>query len=249
MNKRDTEFIQIFLQHLSYVEGRLISLQQIPDLVERNVQAIDAATEEHAIEHVSFDSLPQLREKTASFSAVIGEIESEFAECIPFDLRIGIRYEAVTKGQVWQELNAAFKNWIMQISPFLEYGMHEIDKVKGIPFPYRVDKSPASAGSVSFYRLTKDDETLIERLRQKVEEKAKKLRSSKWDSKKRVLLIETPDILMSHVCVWKALREGFPPSGLPEGVDEVWHVGTFHNVIFAMLAPQLGNPGPIYRKH
>lgn len=218
----DQFVIEAFVTHLAANGHPGLVVDSRPDESERASAAIDATAGAFAIEHTSIDTLDGQREANAIFTKCVGCIEKEVD--VPFNLSICLPWGATKKGQNYGVIQDALRRWIVEMSPTLACGRHEIDDISDIPFTLSVYKCDDLGAGVFFSRSVSPDETFGERLRSIIERKAKKLEP--WASHSRVLLIESDDIaLTNHVTFWKALR-GEYPNGLPRGVDQIWYADT-----------------------
>ena len=219
--------IMAFVAHLAANGHEGLVVDSCPDKDEhakgkKTEQAIDATAGLFAIEHTSIDTLDGQREANAIFMHCVGNIEKEVQ--VPFHLRIIIQWGATKKGPNYSTIENALRRWIVEVSPTLPCGRHEIDDAPDIPFALSVEKSGDLGAGIFFVRSEPADTTFGKRLRRTIERKATKLQL--WTDHTRALLIESDDIaLMSHVEFWKALREEYP-DGLPQGVDQIWYADT-----------------------
>ena len=221
----DKIVVKRFVAHLA-ANGEIgLEIDRIPDLENRNTKAIDAVAGKFAIEHTSIDTIPDQREKDAWFMTVVGDIEKEFRTSFAYWLSIVLPYGAVRTKQNWSEIKSSVRDWIVNESPLLPDGSHKVEGIAGVPFYLMVHKASDSLRGVSFSRMIPDDNTLHVRIKEKIDEKLKKLEPYKLNKKITVLLIESFDTaLMTKSKMIEAVRVAFP-AGVPI-VDQLWFADT-----------------------
>jgi hypothetical protein len=222
MDRWDKSVINAFINHLAANGHDGLTVDTWPDEEERNASAIDAMAGSFAIEHTSIDTLDGQREADVPFKQSIGCLDKQLQ--VPFYLGIFVKWGAITKGQNYSATCEAVKRWILEDSPQLPCGQHNVEDVSGVPFALIVWKREDMEHGVFVGLSAPLDETFGERLKKGIERKAKKLTT--WSNHTRVLLIESDDIaLMNHVVFWKALKQAYPDC-LPRGVDQIWYADT-----------------------
>lgn len=243
---KDYEVIEAFVKHLQEHGYPRLKICRYPDQENRSSSDIDAIACPFAIEHTSIDTLPNQRRNNDWFIQVIGDLEQEFESQLSFRISIMFPYDVTTKGKVRDRIviRKALKSWILEKSPHLEFGKHDLTNIPGIPFQLKVDKRTSHIPDVAFWRSKPDDDTLSCRAKELFDRKAKKLRKYQNLGKKTVLLVESNDVALMDIqgrTLLKAIREAYP-SGLPTGVDKVWYVDTAElpdEIIFKDFTPDL----------
>jgi len=224
----DRTVIRALVAHMEANGHTGLGVDTWPEDDKHAASPIDAVAGRFAIEHTSIDTLEGQREADVPFMKSIGCLDKQVL--VPFNLTILVGWGAIKKGQDYAATCEAVKRWIVEDSPHLSWGRHEIDDVPGVPFALLVRKADNLDAGVFIGRSVGSDDTLSERIRAAIEHKAKKLAA--WSNHSRVLLIESDDIaLMNHVVFWEALQRAYP-EGLPYGVDEIWYAdtcGKWHN--------------------
>jgi len=218
-----------------FVEDELgLAVDSWPDEEIRQSSAIDAIAGKYAIEHTSIDSLPNQRRDSAWFIKVVKQLEDEFCCTLPFRLNLKLPYEGIQPGQDWSGITCALRNWVLNQSPSLPVGHHEIKNVPGVPFEFYAMKKSSNRIGLFFGRFLPNDETFPDRLREQLDRKIKKLSPYKGQNKTTILLVESDDIaLMDEGTMWDGLRSAYP-EGLPQGVDQIWFADTSipENILF-----------------
>ena len=227
---KDYDVIDTFIEYLREHGHPELKICRHPDEENRTSSDIDAIAGPFAIEHTSIDTLPNQRRNNDWFNQVIGSLEQEFESQLSFRMSIMFPYDATTKGKVRDRIaiRKALKSWILEKSPYLEFGKHDLDNIPGIPFRLTVDKRTSHIPGVAFWRSKPDDNTLSCRIKELLDKKAKKLERYKNLGKITILLIESDDIALMDVQgreIVDAIRKAYPMSILI-GVDKIWYVDT-----------------------
>ncbi len=227
---KDYEVIDAFIEYLREHGHPELMISCHPDKENRGSPDIDAIAGTFAIEHTSIDTLPNQRRNNDWFYQVIGGLEQEFESQLSFRMSIMFPYDAATKGKVRDRIaiRKALKSWILEKSPHLEFGKHDLNNIFGIPFHLTIDKRTSHIPGVAFSRSKPDDDTLSCRVKELLDRKAKKLKKYQDLEKITVLLIESNDIALMDIQgrkILNAIQEVYP-FGLPVGVDRIWYVDT-----------------------
>lgn len=227
---KDYEVIDAFIEYLREHGHPELMIDCHPDKENRDSPDIDAIAGPFAIEHTSIDTLPNQRRNNDWFNQVIGDLEQEFENQLSFRMSIMLPYDAVIKGNGRDRIaiRNALKDWILERSPHLEFGKHNLNNIPGIPFHLTIDKRTSRISGVAFWRSKPDDDTLSSRVKELLDRKAKKLKKYQDIEKTTVLLIENDDIAHMDIQGWtllKAIGEAYS-FDLPIGVDEIWYVDT-----------------------
>ena len=227
---KDYDVIAAFIDYLQEHGHPGLKICRHPDQENRSTSDIDAIAGPLAIEHTSIDTLPNQRRNNDWFNQVIRGLEQEFESQLSFRISIMFPYDAATKGKGRDRIaiRKALKSWILEKSPHLEFGKHDLNDVPGIPFQLKVDKRTSHIPGIAFWRSKPDDDTLSCRVKELFDRKAKKLRKYQNLGKTTVILVESNDIALMDIqggTLLKAIREAYP-SGLPTGVDKIWYVDT-----------------------
>lgn len=224
MNEK--ELIRKFVSHLKGKGFSAVEVDCWPDEENRNSSDIDAIAGPFAIEHTSVDTIKNQRLKSDWFLKVVGELEAEFLNKVPYRLDIIFHFESINKGQNWQSIRNALNSWITNYSPLLSDGKHKINGIEGIPFEFHAIKASIRHPGLTFARIDPGDKTLAARLRQQLSKKAEKLAFYKKDGKTTVLLVESDDIaLMNRHIMLEALRTAFTDQPL-KSVEQIWYADT-----------------------
>ena len=226
----DYDVIDAFIEHLQGYGHPGLKIYRYPDKENSSSPDIDAIAGPFAIEHTSIDTLPNQRRNNDWFYQVIGGLEQEFESQLSFSMSIMFPYDAATKGKVRDRIaiRKALKRWILEKSPHLEFGKHDLSNIPGIPFHLTIDKRTSHIPGVAFSRSKPDDDTLNCRVKELLDRKARKLKKYQDLEKTTVLLIESNDIALMDIQgrkILNAIQEAYP-IGLPVGVDRIWYVDT-----------------------
>lgn len=241
MNAR--EVVEAFVSHLAGHGHPGLKVDRRPDEENRGSPDIDAIAGPFAIEHTSFDTVPNQRRDSDWFMRAVGDIEREL-DVSQARLNITIDYDAVTLGQDWSAVRAALKGWVVGVAPHLVDGRHVIEASAAIPFRLHLVKSSARPPGVFFGRFAHDDDTLSARIRASFDRKAAKLAKYQAPGVATVLLVESSDIaMMNDAVMLDGIRAAFP-AGPPQSVDQVWFADTSIEgaVEFREFTPQLRAP-------
>ncbi len=187
---------------------------------------IDAIAGEFAIEHTSIDPLPNQRRDADWFLKAMGTLENELPRP-PFQLNISSDYSAIKRPKTINKIRDAIKTWITDHSAKLPFGCHTLDNLPGVPFQLYVTKEQSRLPGIFFARRNAhEDDTLSERIRQQLENKAKKLEKYQKMGTTTILLVERYSIaLMSALSLYDEIKYVYP-GGPPPGVDEIWIADT-----------------------
>jgi hypothetical protein len=181
---------------------------------------IDAIAGDLAIEHTTVDTLPQQRTVDDHFEEALAILER-----LPVAARLSINvpYELMRVGSDWNVFRLALAHWILNVSPGLPDGGHDID-LPGTSLRCVAHKRTDWQPRVILSRPAPADDTLALRLGQQICRKAKKLARYKDQDYTTVLLLETKDIaLMNQHKMLEAAREGMGGAMLPD-IDQVWYL-------------------------
>jgi hypothetical protein len=223
MNDRDV--VEAFVSHLASHGHPGLKVDRRPDEENRGSPDIDAIAGRFAIEHTSIDTIPNQRRDSDWFMRAVGDIEREL-DVSEARLNITIEYDAVTLGQDWTAVRAAFKGWVVGAAPHLLDGRHVVEASAAIPFRLHVVKSSARRPGVFFGRFAPVDATLSARIRASFDRKSEKLAKYRAPGVVTVLLVESSDIaMMNDAVMLDGIRAAFP-AGPPHGVDQVWFADT-----------------------
>jgi hypothetical protein len=223
---KDRDIINAFVTYLSGHGHLNLQVNRRPDEENRDSADIDAIAGSFAIEHTSIDTLPNQRRDSDWFMQVVGGLERELSDKLPFRLHITIEYNAVTKGQNWRTIREMIKSWITNEAPSLADGRHVLDNIPGVPFRLHIIKASDRRPRLIFARLEPDDKTLPDRIRRQFDRKVEKLKKYKNAGKTTVLLIENDDLaLMNEWKMIDSIRRAYP-AGFPLEVDQVWYADT-----------------------
>ena len=227
---KDYEVIDAFIEYLREHGHPELMISCYPDKENRSSSDIDAIAGTFAIEHTSIDTLPDQRRNNDWFNQVIGDLEQEFESQLSFRMNIMFPYDTAIKGKVRDRIaiRKALKNWILEKSPHLEFGKHDLNNIPGIPFHLTIDKRTSHIPGVAFSRSKPDDDTLSCRIKALFDRKAGKLKKYQDLGKTTVLLVESNDIALMDIQGRKmlnAIQEAYR-IGLPIGVDRIWYVDT-----------------------
>jgi hypothetical protein len=136
-----------------------------------------------------------------------------------------IREADVRRPKSWEPLREALRSWLRSgAADDLKDGDHAI-ALEGFPDTLRVRKWTNAPPGINFMRVAREDETLADRLRERCDQKIKKLVPWSAAGETTVLLLETDDIaLMNHHKLAAAVYAAYPKK--PAGIDQIWHADT-----------------------
>jgi hypothetical protein len=219
----DAMVVDAFVGHLAEERHPGLHIESRPDVTNRSSADIDALAGPFAIEHTSIDTIENQRRDGSWFGAVAERLEEAFRGRLRFRLRLVFPYEGIAAGQDWDAIRQALGSWISERAPALPDGAHTA-RVPGVPFEMSVSKEPDRPPGLFCMRIAPPDDNLAERCGVILNRKATKLKAYRAAGKTTVILLESRDIALMNVHkLEEAVREAFP-WGLPDGVDELWHV-------------------------
>ena len=239
-NFDDATIVKLFVDHLRMTRYPNLKIDRTPDkeLAEGDKKEdIDVMAGPFAIEHTSFDTVKNQTRDSARFLKVVGNLEAEISPRLNYRLRVLLPYAGIRQGQKWSLIRESLKNWIMNFSPRLPDGDNFIDNVPGIPFQLDIIKASGRRPALIFSRVEPQNSDFVNRLRDHLNRKARKLMPYKAKGFQTVLLLESDDIaLMDESIMLDRIRVAFCQK-MPGGVDELWYVDTsipekilFHNL-------------------
>ena len=243
-NFDDTTIVALFVKHLNKSGHPNIKIDRIPDkekIKGDRKKDIDAVAGHFAIEHTSFDTVKNQTLDSVRFLEVVRDLEAEITPRLNYLLRISLPYLGIRKGQQWSSMRESLNNWIMNSSSKLSDGKHIIDDVPGIPFQLHIIKASGRKPGLIFVRSEPENNDFINRLKDHLNRKARKLKSYKAKGFHTILLLESDDpALMDDSIMLDGIRVAFAKK-LPCGVDEIWYADTSNpekdpeNILFSNL--------------
>jgi hypothetical protein len=228
----DREIVARFVEHLRSKRYPDLQIDSWPEDDYPGQSVVEAIAGTLAIEHTSVDTLPEQRRIGKQFMEALAILEF-----LPVKARLSIvvPYELVTVGSDWEAYRLALAHWIVNVSPTLQDGRHDI----GLPntdltcLAVRASTQPPA---VILSRPSEDDRTLAHRVGQQITRKMKKLRRYKANGYTTVLLLETQDqSLMNQHKMLEAVREGV--GAIPAGLDQVWFTEAHGAYFFDFTKP------------
>ena len=238
----DKNAITKFVNHLRETGYPDIRIDRWPDRENRVTPEIDAIAGKFAIEHTSIDTLSNQRKSDDWFLRIIGDLESELANKLTFNLMVRFEYEVFTQKHNWKLLHEALKRFIVEDTPTLGSGYHKLDDVPGISFTIHLDKSIESPiFGLRFARFSpqelslglpwcpdKKQPALPDDFRVHLDKKMNKLVKYKDRGNTTIFLIENPDFLKDHWTLLHWITETYP-HGFPADVDQIWYAGRYNS--------------------
>jgi hypothetical protein len=220
-NKRipvDREIVERFVDYLRSNGSPDLQIDSWPEDDYPGQSVVEAIAGKLAIEHASVDTLPDQRQIGRQFVEALAALELLPAEA---RLSIVVPYELVTVGSDWEAYRFALAHWILNVSPTLQDGRHDI-ALPNTSLTCLGLKESTRPPAVILSRPIQEDATLADRVRQQIARKMKKLRRYKADGYTTVLLLETQDqSLMNQHKMLEAVREAVG-GAMPGGLDQLW---------------------------
>jgi len=218
----DAMVVDAFVAYLAEQRHPGLQIEARPDVTNRSSADIDAVAGPFALEHTSIDTIENQRRDGSWFGEVAERLEETFRGRLPFRLRLIFPYEGVAAGQDWHAIREALGVWIAEGVLMLPDGAHTTP-VPGVPFVVSITKESNRPAGLFCMRVAPPDDNLAERCGVLLNRKAKKLKPYRAAGKTTVILLESRDMALMNVFkLSEAVRQAFP-SGLPDGVDELWH--------------------------
>ncbi|MFN8579372.1 MAG: hypothetical protein U0163_00135 [Gemmatimonadaceae bacterium] len=218
----DAMVVEAFVRYLAEEEHPGLHIESRPDLANRSTADIDAVAGPFAIEHTSIDTVENQRRDGSQFGSVANRLEEAFQGRLPFRLRLIFPYDGIVAGQDWDAIRMAIETWVSEVVPTLADGVYTT-RVAGVPFDVSATKVSDRPPGLFCMRLAPPDDDLAGRCGVILNRKAGKLKAYKAQGKTTVILLESRDMALMNVHKLAEAVRGAFPSGLPGGVDELWH--------------------------
>jgi hypothetical protein len=222
---RDDEVIDAFVEHLRMTGRPVFTVDRRPDKLDRSAPAIDAIAGQFAIEHTSLEALPDQRRNDAWYERVVGPLEREFGDKLPYGLVVSVPYGAVTAGQDWNGIRSVLRKWVRDNSGRLPDGRHVVERPCGADLCLHVWKRSRRRG-VFFKRQLPSERISVTSVRNLLLRKANKLAECDEGIETRLLLVENGDIALMNPQALTGMLQAAFPEGRPAGVDELWFADT-----------------------
>lgn len=221
--------IKAFVKHLVNKKGVPLSIVAWPDEVNGSIKEIDAIARGNgfkiAIEHTSIDTFQYQRRDDARFTKVFGKIKSQLIGKFSDRVRLTVPFYAIPTGTNWSDFTDSIKKWILENVPALPYGCGKYNVPK-IPFEIQIEKRRSSKPAFLVVRFAPEDNTLVDRLYETINENSQKLVTYKKRDYQTILLIENSDISSMNLGLMeKSVKEALIEN-LPKGLDEIWYANT-----------------------
>jgi len=207
-----------------------LCIDQRPEKGNRQSKDIDVIAGPFAIEHTWITTYQNQEAKGVWFTEAMANLDSELPKPAYELVICSEKYDPVKKGQKRSEIRNAMKSWITQEASRLPDGKYDFDRLPGIPFPLKVEKSSDGDPGIYFMRRLPDNNDLLPlRINEHLISKGKieKLVPYKKDGFTTVLLIEGN---LTRNMMLHTIKLAFP-DGLHPDLDELWYVSTRGNHI------------------
>ncbi len=228
----DREIVARFVEHLQSKGYPDLRIDSWPEDDYPGQSVVEAIAGTLAIEHTSIDTLPEQRRIGEQFMEALAILE-----LLPVKARLSIvvPYELVTVGSDWESYRLALAHWIVNLSPTLRDGRHDV-RLPKTDLTCLALKQSAQPPGVILSRPIQDDHTLAQRVGQQITRKMKKLSRYKADGYTTVLILETHDqSLMNQHKMLEAVRTGV--GAMPDGLDQLWYTEAHGAYFFDFAEP------------
>lgn len=223
-DRKDRKVIEAFVDYLRANGYPDLRIECWPE--DKGSKEIDAIAGAFAIEHTSIDTLPLQRRNSHWYMQVVGGLGKELNASIPFHLSITVDYQAIRKRQRCPDIRNSLKTWIITHASQLKDGCHDFNDVAGVPFSLHIEKVTGLCPGIYFALSAPSDHTLVNRVKEQLDRKAKKLLKYQHKNMITVLLVESDDIaLMTESKMWATVQKAYP-DGPPSGADQLWYADT-----------------------
>lgn len=239
-----------------------------PDEDERNGRACDGYAEEPgaksiALEHTLIQTYNVQKRTDAEFMRVIGVLEEDLKDQIPFRLTLSIPQFGIQKGQNWTKIRDAIKAWLLN-NPAIPVGRSELT-IPNVPFPVRFRRDDLAAPKFLVGRWEDSsldvEQELVEMMAAALTDKDDQLVRYKQAGDCTILVLESDDITFTNrVDLYYAFLKAWDRC-LPTSIDQVWLATTipqeFATDIYCLYAdqelldkvnPENARFGPKYRE-
>lgn len=211
-----------------------LSIDEVPDEIERSEPAIDAIAGHLAIEHTSVDRMPEQRAVVAKYQKIVRPSREAYRDA-PGRVYIAIPYQAVLEARRLEELAAALHEWLNENLSHIEVGEEKtvaLDIDSSFRFKIRRPEEWTEYDGVRFRVGVNPEEEagLVDQIVRLLRGQGKlaKLVLHKTHGRTTVLLVESSDFqLMNREILAEAFQEAEEElTPLLGQVDEIWFADT-----------------------
>ncbi len=253
LKKEDTKLIRSFCKD----QGMIIL--DFPDCRNRVSKDIDAIAQKnginYAIEHTSFNSLKDQKEKSSYFKQMIEGIEDKYQN-LNYRLNIIIEWNSIKSEKEIKEkklkkkynvskINSSLINWIDEeslkdcfTSDKYPYKTHRIKNYNNLPFDFLISKvvrTQLQKGVFISRSISENNDEEFSKMFNESDElsdliskKITKLKQEKYNGYQTILILESEDIALMH---YGRLKEEVDKyfSRKSEFIDQIWYCDTAVN--------------------
>lgn len=239
-NSYDKGVLKEFCSKMSW------TILEFPDESNRKTKDVDCLAIKdgirYCIEHTSYDTLKNQRQKNDYFLKSIKGIEERYRN-LNYRLNICIEWDAIKKkgdAKSFSKINSSIQKWIKDESPFIEactsypLKIHKIQNYDGLTIDFSISKQIGNLNKGVFITRGINNKNKKEfeesflnknKMDEQLKRKIKKLNLNKYHDCKKILILESNDIaLMNKTRIEKAVVNYFSQSQL--NVNQIWYCDT-----------------------
>lgn len=218
----DRETINTFIAYLEEKYSIASSDASFPDDLNRSTPDVDAIVGGIAIEHTSIDSIKGQRENNAKFQLVFVPTMEEFSPLVDAHYWMVVSFkdvQAISKpAEAAKIVRAWFKDHVI---PLPEGRYHQVI-IPALNIPVNISKSTDLWSTVIFLRSAEPDKEIEVTLKNRVLQKASKLKGYKDRGLKTCLIVESEDIAFMGQHIFKQTYAKAFGTELPPNTDAVF---------------------------
>lgn len=218
----DRKTINTFLSFLADKYSIDVTDPSFPDDDNRSSSDIDAIVENIAIEHTSIDSIKGQRENNAKFQLVFVPTMDQFSPLVDAHYWMVVAFKDVQ--QISKPTDAAklVRDWFQREIIPLPNGRYSQVQIPGLNIPVNISKSTDLWSTVIFLRSADPDKEIDLTLKNRVMQKAEKLKSYKERGLRTCLVVESEDIAFMGQHIFKQTYQKAFGLNLPPNTDVVF---------------------------
>ena len=236
------EILQLVIDRLNAATGAGLVITGHPDEKERSDRACDAYAEAPghvpvALEHTLIQTYDSQKKGDAEFMRVIGILESDLKDRIPFRLLLTVPLFAIQKGQQWAKITEAIKTWLLS-GPSVAPGASTVT-IPDVPFPVKLRRDDDSAPMVLVGRWADNsldvERELAEMITGALADKDAQLAQYRRAGDETVLVLESQDVAFANRAnIYLAFLDAWECCET-KAIDQVWLAATIESEDFTEI--------------
>ena len=218
----DRDTINTFIAYLEEKYSISSSNVIFPDDQNRCTPDVDAIVGGIAIEHTSIDSIKGQRENNAKFQLVFVPTMEEFSPLVDAHYWMVVSFKDVQAIKKPAEAAKIVRAWFNdQVVPLPEGRYHQV-KIPTVNISVNISKSTDLWSTVIFLRSAEPDKEIEVTLKNRLLQKASKLKNYKERGLKTCLIVESEDIAFMSDHIFKETYKKAFGNSSPDNVDAVF---------------------------